>query len=592
MRNYKADTPENTIKRIKTILNNYGINTDCMIFGKEGVSYSARISIQFSDHNLNIGTNGKGLTKEYAIASAYGELMERLCNKALIFATKYSCKQFLKHNSDLKDLEPLNLAFRYFPDEQYKTISAEELLSWTEELLPNSFFAQNPFQNEWFDMPFLPFKDYFKQTTRYLPYDMLRLAAGSTGLCAGNTKEEAILQGINEIFERYVLQRIYIDQPRLPSIRLEAFSDSEIGKRIQLLQEQTKWRFIIKDCSLGKGFPVMGLMIIDDIQGKFTFRLGADLSDEIALQRCFTEIFQGNNIDTSAFLPITISENLNITKEYENNVINGRGLFPESIFIDDAEIYENSLKPVSGNNIEECLTNVLDWLRQHNYNLYVRDNSFMNFPVYHLYIPGLSDISNSLSDISTHLLGKDEHYKIKEEFRLKRICKDEARSIVNKYRYDNKTVVRLFDYSLSPYNTVNRNLILSMLSYFIGEDKDAHSFMSAFLESKESNGQGLSSYYYCVKDMFLLKYKKYKIEDIVKILCTLYGQSIANEVCTDLQNRDRILMNFPIPDCFNCNTCNMKQHCDYESIVKFESFLQYIQKQYQVTGTRPFLGKM
>lgn len=40
------------------------------------------------------------------------------------------------------------------------------------------------------------------------------------------------MQGLNEIFERYVIQRIYLDAPVLPSISPELFDYDEVGTRI------------------------------------------------------------------------------------------------------------------------------------------------------------------------------------------------------------------------------------------------------------------------------------------------------------------------------------------------------------------------
>lgn len=580
IQNYKADTPKNTIQRIRNILEQHGIVTDCITFGKAGMSHSARVTVKLSDHNLNIGTNGKGMTEEYAIASAYGELMERLCNKALIFATKYSSRLFRAKNSDLKILPYKPLDFRYFPDEQYRTISSAELCRWGNELLPNSIFYKDLHPDKLYDMPFLPFLDYCEGKEVLLPYDMIRLASGSTGLCAGNTKEEAILQGINEIFERFVLQRIYIEQPVLPTLKLEHFSDTEIGNRIESLERQTGWRFSIKDCSLGRGLPVIGLLIIDDYSGKYTFRLGADSSDEIALQRCFTEIFQGNNIDNSAFLNISVSENWEIKQEYEKNVLNGRGHYPNSIFIEDANSHDKYLKPHTGNSIESNLTNTIEWLQMHNYNLFIRDNSFMGFPVFQIFIPGLSDVNEKLSGIKDLLLDNYNHYKIADEYRLKRITKDEAKSVINKYRYNNSNKIPLFNYSLSPYNNINKDLLLSMLSYYVGNYSDAHKFLSDFLDSKLAIGQKQNAYYYCVRDFFSLKHKKYNDINIRNVLSTLYSTKIAEEVLNDMSDESRILQNFPIPDCFNCQNCSHRELCHYKSIIEFESKIQRIQIQF------------
>lgn len=78
-RKYKDELPINTINKIRNILSGLGILTIETGWrnSAEGF-YSVTIMIQ----NTNLTTNGKGTTYEYALASAYGELMERLQNQS------------------------------------------------------------------------------------------------------------------------------------------------------------------------------------------------------------------------------------------------------------------------------------------------------------------------------------------------------------------------------------------------------------------------------------------------------------------------------------------------------------------------------
>jgi ribosomal protein S12 methylthiotransferase accessory factor len=51
--------------------------------------------------------------------------------------------------------------------------------------------------------------------------------------------------------------------------------------------------YSIRDCSLGKNFPVIGLTLtLPD--GRRTLRLGAAASPVTALERCLTEVYQGS----------------------------------------------------------------------------------------------------------------------------------------------------------------------------------------------------------------------------------------------------------------------------------------------------------
>lgn len=219
------------------------------------------------------------------------------------------------------------------------------------------------------------------------------------------------------------------------------FSDKEIGRRLKELCKITGWRCVIKDCSLENGFPVVGLLLIDDVNGKYTFRLGSDLRPEIALQRCFTEIFQGTEIDNSSFIPIDVSEDWDAAVEYERNVINGSGRFPNCVFENASCAIDSKEKPKIKSTIEGNFESVMDWLTEKGYELYVRDNSFMGFPAYHLYIPGLSNVDERLNNICKGLVNASDYYDTKAEYRIKRLTKSEAKQLIDKYSNDTASCI-------------------------------------------------------------------------------------------------------------------------------------------------------
>ena len=72
---FKDARPVDTVNRIKEILKKYGVET-VETWGESNVPncYSVRVTIA----GTKIGTNGKGVNKEFALASGYGEFMERL----------------------------------------------------------------------------------------------------------------------------------------------------------------------------------------------------------------------------------------------------------------------------------------------------------------------------------------------------------------------------------------------------------------------------------------------------------------------------------------------------------------------------------
>lgn len=78
---FKTCSPIETVENILKKLDEIGIETDESWMDVSDIgTYSLRVSLKGS----LIGANGKGMTKEYARASAYAEFCERLQNYKLI----------------------------------------------------------------------------------------------------------------------------------------------------------------------------------------------------------------------------------------------------------------------------------------------------------------------------------------------------------------------------------------------------------------------------------------------------------------------------------------------------------------------------
>lgn len=96
---YKQQSPENTINTIRNILHNKGVFLKETSFKNDGMN-SCRLSIiSHSLESLDIGTNGKGMSYLYALASGYAEFLERLQNDMLL---THSVFRFLYERSRLK----------------------------------------------------------------------------------------------------------------------------------------------------------------------------------------------------------------------------------------------------------------------------------------------------------------------------------------------------------------------------------------------------------------------------------------------------------------------------------------------------------
>jgi ribosomal protein S12 methylthiotransferase accessory factor len=83
----------------------------------------------------------------------------------------------------------------------------------------------------------------------------LRLAYGSNGMCAGNTPEEAVVQGISEVLERHVNLEILKKQIVPPTIPAEYIAGHlpQLAAIIEEIEQKSGFKLTFKDCSLGQG---------------------------------------------------------------------------------------------------------------------------------------------------------------------------------------------------------------------------------------------------------------------------------------------------------------------------------------------------
>ena len=101
---YKDRDPIDTIECVKKFLNKFSLECEEIIeFSPVTNIYSCHIRI----HSLNFFSNGKGTTREYCLASGYGELLERLLN---FYFFSYSNKnvQYTMHDTTKFNIELLD----------------------------------------------------------------------------------------------------------------------------------------------------------------------------------------------------------------------------------------------------------------------------------------------------------------------------------------------------------------------------------------------------------------------------------------------------------------------------------------------------
>jgi ribosomal protein S12 methylthiotransferase accessory factor len=380
---HKDQAPEDTIKTIRDIL------TQIDIFPYETIwnNVSKNIySLRLEDHNFPVGTNGKGASPLYALASAYGEFMERLQNQFL-----YQRQFGLMPSDKSRDIDGMSVQARSFYKEHEHIIKS--LID--EGVSPDDFisFTGN-------NIRVAPFFSVKENKAEYLPLELILEVTGSNGMCAGNTPEEAILQGICEILERMAINEAFKAGNGFPTIPLEEIRHLDVYGMLEQLMEDG-FRFIIKDCTIGGRFPVIAVIIINRSRNGYRANFASDPILETALQRCITELCQGKDTQRLQIQmqKIGASENTTYfsssaeTKQHEKEkfISNGSGKLPDKILFSDGIPQHTTAFQQKFSSHAVSLQFVVNILLKNRYDIYIRDVSFLGFPSYYVYIPGMSE---------------------------------------------------------------------------------------------------------------------------------------------------------------------------------------------------------
>ncbi|CAD5107451.1 OsmC domain/YcaO domain-containing protein [Zestomonas carbonaria] len=258
-------------------------------------------------------TNGKGATKESALASALGEFIERL-----------NCNFF--YNDQFWGEEIANAPFVHYPDERWfkpgrrDALPTEILDAYCLDIynpdgeLRGSHLYDTNSGNVARGICSLPFVRQSDGEVVYFPSNLIENLYLSNGMSAGNTLAEAQVQCLSEIFERAVKREVLEGELALPDVPQEVLARYPgILASIRGLEEQG-FPVLVKDASLGGEFPVMCVTLMNPRTGGVFASFGAHPSFEVALERSLTELLQGRSFEGLNDLPPPTFESQALTE--------------------------------------------------------------------------------------------------------------------------------------------------------------------------------------------------------------------------------------------------------------------------------------
>ncbi|UCV16487.1 OsmC domain/YcaO domain-containing protein [Quatrionicoccus australiensis] len=264
-------------------------------------------------HSPMCFTNGKGATKESALASALGEFIERA-----------NCNHF--YNDNYWGPEIANAAFVHYPSERWFKPGKKdalpkgllddyclEIYNPDGELRGSHLYDTNSGNTER-GICALPYVRQSDGETVYFPTNLIDNLFLSNGMSAGNTLAEAQVQCLSEIFERAVKREILEGEIALPDVPAEVLAKYPgIVAGIAELENQG-FPVLVKDASLGGEFPVMCVTLMNPRTGGVFASFGAHPSLEVALERSLTELLQGRSFEGLNDLPRPTFESNAVTE--------------------------------------------------------------------------------------------------------------------------------------------------------------------------------------------------------------------------------------------------------------------------------------
>lgn len=379
---------ETSIATMQATLKSFG-------FDVEEASWLHPVSNVYSVHIRDktcplLFTNGKGSSEKACLASALGEFFERLSSN-YFFADFY----LGEYHS--------NSEFVHYPNERWFDIEGDEM---PEGLMDESLWKHFDPQNELTpDMLFdtnsgdggrgvcaVPYQRLRDGETRYIPINVIGNIYVSNGMSAGNTQHEARVQGLSEIFERYVKSKIIAEGlclPAVPEVVLNRYP--KIQQALQELRDHG-FHLWIADASLGGQFPVMSVTLINPKDGSVFASFGAHPSIEVALERSVTELLQGRGLDQlDVFHPPTFDlDEVASPQNLEMHFIDSSGYISNDFFRETPDYA--FIDWDHGEATADEFKFLTDKIHEMGFDIYIADYNHLDVYACRILVPGMSDI--------------------------------------------------------------------------------------------------------------------------------------------------------------------------------------------------------
>lgn len=374
----KSAPLEESIAKMQAVLADVGCQTT---FSQEKHPLSNCYSVNLSSVEApsHIYSNGKGVLSGASMASALGEYIERLQTNNFFIdfhlpdKKQYPDEMAFEFDGDYLDEELMNI---YDPNGE---LGSEDLVDYNSDITDR--------------IVSLPFIKHSSGESVYFPINILSNLYLSNGLASGNTPQEAQVQALSEIYERYAKIQIIKNGYALPKFPNEILkSHSKVYKDITALRE-LGYIVEVLDASLGGEFPVTAISLINPKNATLFVSFGAHPILEVSLERTMTELMQGRSLEnldtfeTPTFDMSIIEDSFNLESHFVDS--NGKLGFG---FLSAKKSFEFSPWKYRGTTSEDEHIFLLNILKKMDKELYIREYDYLGFYSCQLLVPGISEV--------------------------------------------------------------------------------------------------------------------------------------------------------------------------------------------------------
>lgn len=293
---YKERSPQETVQIVKDFFTSKGLKViETELIENEAGTWSNHLEL-YQDKVWLAKSNGKGMTKDYCRASGYAELYERFCNGMVFLGNPWwnmaiTEANYKKHGYYLREDEKI-LTFNELYGSCYRTerffdffcIKNEAFQKTTADYITHGKYIG------------LPLKNISNENDQiYIDPRVLLRITNSVGMAAGNTLEEALVQGCSEIVEKYASAKLYNDfySKSFTALKLENIENENLQKIIKQIKD-LGYELYIYDLSYSYQVPVLMSLIRNPMDNLINVNFGAFPVFDIALERVLTELYQGH----------------------------------------------------------------------------------------------------------------------------------------------------------------------------------------------------------------------------------------------------------------------------------------------------------